>query len=285
MQGDLLFLAYLGHGDTRHPCLYPADIREAYAFAVQAFDLAEALQTPVFVLSDLDLGMNLWMSDPLEYPDRPIDRGKVLDEDALARMEDWGRYKDVDGDGIPYRTLPGTGDGSGAYFTRGSGHDEYARYTEDGDVYARNLDRLVRKIDGAAERMPQPVVDDCGADAGILAFGTSHDAVEEARDRLRDEHGTETDYLRVRAFPFSRAVSEWIAAHDRVYVVEQNRDGQMRRMLTMELPELSGRLRSVLHYDGLPLDATTVAEQILAAEEGGESLPSHLARGSTEEDT
>lgn len=267
MQGDLLSTAYLSHGDTKHPCLYPANISEAYEFAVRAFDLAELLQTPVFVLSDLDLGMNLWMSDPLAYPATPIHRGKVLDAEALAKMKDWGRYKDVDGDGIPYRTLPGTGDGTGAYFTRGSGHDEYARYTEDGDVYVRNVDRLARKIDGASDAMPAPVTDDRGAKVGILALGTSEDAVAEARDRLRDHHGFETDYLRVRAFPFAEGIREWIDAHDRVYVVDQNRDAQLRTMLGMEFPSVTMKLQSVLHYDGLPLDALTVVEQVLAAEE------------------
>jgi len=266
MQGDVLFCAYNSHGDTKHPCLYPCDIGEAYAFAHVALDAAERYQTAVFVLSDLDLGMNLWMSDPLPYPEDGFDRGKVLDEKALAGLVDWGRYKDVDGDGVPYRTLPGTPGGKGAYFTRGSGHDEYARYTESGEAYKRNMDRLGRKIDGSAAWLPGPVIEGQGRPVGILAYGTSHHAVEEARDLLRVEEGIETDYLRVRAFPFTEEVSRWILAHERVYVVEQNRDGQMRSVLGIEFPDVAARLRSVLHYDGLPIDARSVTESLLAQE-------------------
>ena len=268
MQGDVQFCAYNSHGDTRHPCLYPADIKEAYEFTMQAFDMAEQYQSTVFVLSDLDLGMNLWMADPFEYPQAGIQRGKVLDEKALAELEDWGRYKDVDGDGIPYRTLPGTPGGKGAYFTRGSSHDEYAVYTEDGDTYVRNMDRIRRKIEGSKDALPQPVVDGEGNRIGILAYGTSHAAVEEARDQLRTEEGIETDYLRVRGFPFADSVGAWIQEHDRVYVVEQNRDGQMENMLACELHDVVTRLRSVRHYTGLPLDARTVTESIVAQEGG-----------------
>ncbi len=277
MQGDVLKTAYLSHGDCRHPCIYPADVTEAYELTIEAFELAEHLQTPVFVMTDLDLGMNLWMSDPLRYPEAPISRGKVLDAESLARMEAWGRYKDVDGDGVPYRTLPGTPGGRGAYFTRGSGHDENARYSEDGNVYARNMDRLARKLDGAKDLLPAPVRDDRGSRVGVLAYGTSHQAVEEARDQLRETPGIETDYLRVRAFPFADSVRAWLEAHERVYVVEQNRDAQLAKMLTMDFPEVATRLRSVLHYDGLPLDAATVVEQIATAETGGACVPSHRA--------
>ena len=266
MQGDVLFCAYNSHGDTSHPCLYPANIEEAYAFAMAAFDASEHYQTTIFVLTDLDLGMNLWMAEPFEYPEGGIDRGKVLDEAALAQVEDWGRYKDVDGDGVPYRTLPGTPGGKGAYFTRGSGHDEYARYTESGEIYARNVDRLKRKIQGSAASLPQPIIDDRGSRVGIIAYGTTHDAVVEARDQLRAEEGVETDYLRIRAFPFPASVRTWIEAHDRVYVVEQNRDGQMNALLRLEIPEITGHLRSVRHYTGMPLDARTVFDGILAAE-------------------
>jgi 2-oxoglutarate ferredoxin oxidoreductase subunit alpha len=261
-QGDILPAANLSHGDGRHPCLYPANPHEAYEDALAAFDLAEGLQTPVFVLSDLDLGMNLWMSKPFEYPEQPIHRGKVLDAEALAKMEDWGRYKDVDGDGIPYRTLPGGDKGAGAYFTRGSGHDPYARYTEKGDVYVATMQRLARKLETAKTRVPAPVVDGSERAVGILAFGTTHHAVVEARDHLREELGLETDYLRLRAFPFADSVREWIEAHERVYVVEQNHDAQMRRMLTMEFPSIGEKLHSVLHYDGIPVDARSVWEPI-----------------------
>lgn len=266
MQGDVLKAAMLSHGDAKHPCLYPCDITEAYEFTRDAFDLAEQLQTIVFVLSDLDLGMNLWMADPWQFPAQPPRRGKVLDAAGLKAAKDWGRYKDVDGDGIPYRTLPGTPGGLGAYFTRGSGHDEYARYSEDGATYARNMDRLARKLKTAATLVPASVVDGAGAKVGILAYGTTHHAVVESRDQLRSEQNLATDYLRVRAFPFDAAVGPWIAAHDRVYVVEQNRDAQMLELLRIEHPELATRLLSVRHYDGLPIDARTVTDQIAAAE-------------------
>lgn len=268
MQGDVLKTAYASHGDARHPCLYPCDVGEAYEFALKAFDLAEVLQTPVFVLSDLDLGMNLWMSAPFAYPEAPMARGKVLDEAGVVAMKDWGRYKDVDGDGIPYRTLPGTpGEGKGAYFTRGSGHDEYGRYTESGVVYARNVDRLARKVNGAAERAPAPVLDEAGAKVGILAYGTTHWAVVEARDQLRDERALATDYCRVRSFPFHDEVRRFVERHDRVYVVEQNRDGQLLGMLRMDFPELATRLQSVRHYNGLPVDARSVTDELVRQEE------------------
>ncbi len=266
MQGDVLKAAHLSHGDAQHPCLYPADIAEAYELTLAAFDLAEQLQTMVFVLTDLDLGMNLWMADPWPYPAAAPRRGKVLDAEGLKTVKDWGRYKDVDGDGVPWRTLPGTPGGLGAYFTRGSGHDEYARYTEDGATYARNMDRLARKLETARALVPGPVADGRGAKVGVLAYGTTHHAVVEARDQLRAEQGLPTDYLRVRAFPFAPAVREWIAAHERVYVVEQNRDGQMLELLRIEVPGLAERLVSVRHYDGLPIDARTVTDQIAAAE-------------------
>lgn len=267
MQGDVLKTAYASHGDCKHPCLYPDSIGEAYEFAMAAFDLAEELQTPVFVLTDLDLGMNLWMSEPFAYPEKALARGKVLDDAGVAAMKDWGRYKDVDGDGVPYRTLPGTpGDGKGAYFTRGSGHDEYGRYTESGATYVRNLDRIGRKIDLMKTKGPAPVVDGKGAKVGILAYGTTHWAIVESRDQLKAEKGLATDYCRVRAFPFSDEVRKFVAAHDRVYVVEQNRDAQMLGMLRMEYPELATKMVSVRHYNGLPVDARSVTDEIARLE-------------------
>ena len=267
MQGDVLFCALNSHGDTRHPCLYPADINEAYEMAQAAFDLAERLQTPVFVMSDLDLGMNLWMAEPFAYPEGGIDRGKVLGEKELAEVEDWGRYKDVDGDGIPFRTLPGTPGGKGAYFTRGSGHDEYARYTESGEVYARNVDRLTRKLRTAATLVPDALAEGHGTSVGILAYGTSHHAVVEARDHLANEADLATDYLRIRGFPFDDSIEAWIGQHEVVYVVEQNRDGQMHQLLTIDMPaHLHARLRSVRYYEGMPLDARTVSDAIRTAE-------------------
>lgn len=265
-QGDLAFAYTLSHGDTKHVVLLPADVGEAYEFAMQAFDLADRLQTPVFVLSDLDLGMNLWMSEPLHYPDRPFDRGKVLDAAALENVESWGRYRDVDGDGIPYRTLPGTEHPNAGFFTRGSGHDEQARYTENADVYAGNLDRLTRKHDTARSLVPQPAMDEQGARIGIIAFGTTHHAVVEARDRLRDR-GIETDYLRVRALPLGAEVLAFVQRHDRVYVVEQNRDGQLAAILRTEFPGAAAdRLTSVRHYNGVPIDAGAIIEPILETE-------------------
>ncbi len=275
MQGDTLFCAYNSHGDTRHPCLYPANIEEAYQFAQDAFDAAERFQTTVFVMSDLDLGMNLWMAEPFEYPEGDIDRGKVLDEQGLAELEDWGRYKDVDGDGIPYRTLPGTPGGKGSFFTRGSGHDEYARYTEDGDKYAENVDRLRRKIQGSADYLPQPLLDAPGSPVGLIAYGTSDDAMREARDQLRNEEGIETDYLRIRAFPLAASVREFVESHERVYVIDQNRDGQMKMLIGLEFPEIAGQITSLRHYTGMPLDARTVSDAVVAHEKASAAKESN----------
>jgi 2-oxoglutarate ferredoxin oxidoreductase subunit alpha len=266
-QGDIAFAAGLSHGDGRHPLLLPSSVEECYDFALRAFDLAERLQTPVFVLTDLDLGMNTWMADPFPYPEAPQDRGKRLTADDLARIEGWGRYKDVDGDGIPWRTRPL--DGLPPFFTRGSGHNELAVYSERPDDYVKNVDRLVRKLETARGLVPVPVLDEVpGAAVGILAFGTSHWGVVECRDQLARAHGLATSYLRLRAYPFTPDVQAFVAAHDRVYVVEQNRDGQMFGLLRAELdPALTARLRSVRHYNGLPLDARSVSDAILAHEE------------------
>jgi 2-oxoglutarate ferredoxin oxidoreductase subunit alpha len=247
--------------------LLPATVIEAYEFAMQAFDLADRFQTPVFVLSDLDLGMNLWMTPALAYPDKPFDRGRVLTAEALANVESWGRYKDVEGDGIPYRTVPGTEHPLAGYFTRGSGHDENARYSENPDVFRSNLDRLARKHDTARAAVPQPVADESGRSIGIIAYGTTHHAVVEARDRL-SEGGIHTDYLRVRALPLAPGITPFIERHERVYVVEQNRDGQLFGILRSELPaHLIERLHSIRHYTGVPIDAGSIVEPFLAAEE------------------
>ena len=265
-QGDVLSTAFLSHGDTRHPLFFPCSPEEAYAMAIAAFDLAERLQTPVFVMSDLDLGMNLWMSDPFPYPEAPLDRGKRLTPERLNELGEWGRYRDVDGDGIAYRTVPG--DGLPASFTRGSGHNDRAQYSERPEDYTANLDRLARKFERARTLMPPPVIDQAaGARVGVLGFGTSHWAILESRDQLREEARVETSYLRLRAFPFDAAVAGFIAAHDRVYVVEQNRDGQMASLLRLEAdPALAPRLRSVRHYDGLPIDARSITAEILRQE-------------------
>jgi 2-oxoglutarate ferredoxin oxidoreductase subunit alpha len=266
MQGDISFVHGLSHGDTRHPVLLPSSVEECYEFALAAFDLAERLQTPVFVLSDLDLGMNNWMADPLNYPEQPWDRGKVLSEEELAALPKFERYRDVDGDGIPYRTLPGHRDPKGAYFTRGSGHDEAARYTESPEVYVRNMDRLAKKYETAKGLVPRPVVELAdGAEVGILEYGSSHWAVIEARDQLKAA-GIQTSCLLLKALPFTPDVAAFLRRHPRIYVVEQNRDGQMAERVRLEVPELAGRVRSVLHYDGLPLDARSVSDSILRQE-------------------
>jgi 2-oxoglutarate ferredoxin oxidoreductase subunit alpha len=266
-QGDVLSLAFLSHGDTRHALLFPASVEECFTFGVEAFDLAEHLQTPVFVLSDLDLGMNNWMADPFVYPEQPIRRGKVLSKEDLERLGGFERYRDVDGDGIGYRTLPGTDHPAAAYFARGTGHNEKAQYSERSDDWVRNLDRLERKMETARTVLPAPVVDGQGAEVGIIAYGSSHHAVIEARDQLRREKRLETDYLRVRAYPFSAEVKAFVQAHQRVYVVEQNRDGQLDALMRLDLEaELGPRLRSVAHIPGLPLDARSVTEEISARE-------------------
>jgi 2-oxoglutarate ferredoxin oxidoreductase subunit alpha len=270
MQGDLGFVHTLSHGDTAHPVLLPGTVVEVFEDAQRAFDVAERLQTPVFVLSDLDLGMNTWMTPPLPYTEGGVDRGKVLDAEGLKKVADWARYRDVDGDGIPYRTLPGTPDPRAAYFTRGSGHDEHALYTESPDVYQANMDRLRRKIEGVRTLMPAPLVEETGNPVAILAYGTTHHAVVEARHLLA-AHGLDVDYIRVRALPLHPAVAAFIGRHERVYVAEQNRDGQMEAILRQELSgELADRLRGVRHFNGVPIDAEAISEPMLAGERAGQ---------------
>jgi 2-oxoglutarate ferredoxin oxidoreductase subunit alpha len=234
--------------------------------AIDAFDLAERLQTPVFVMADLDLGMNTWMADRFRYPERPMDRGKRLTDEKLRELGDWGRYKDVDGDGIPYRTV--AGDGLPAYFCRGSGHNERGQYSERPADFEANVDRLDRKFQQARGLMPPPVVERVErARVGIIGYGTSHWGISESRDQLRTEAGLATSYLRLRSYPFSADLQAFVEAHDRVYVVEQNRDGQMAALVTLDVDRaLAARIRSVRHYDGLPLDARTVTDAILEQE-------------------
>jgi len=266
-QGDILSVATLSHGDTKHIMLLPATVEECYTMSMDAFDLSERFQTLVFVMSDLDLGMNTWMSDTFQYPDKPLDRGKLLDQATLTRINnDWGRYVDVDGDGITYRTIPG--DGMPAAFTRGSGHNARGQYSERPDDYVNNLDRLARKFETARTFVPAPVVDDApGSRIGVIAYGTSHFAVEESRDQLQTEAGLPTAYLRLRAYPFGEEVAAFVKRFERVYVVEQNRDAQMLTLLRLDLdPALSARLRSVRHYNGLPIDARSITDEVLAQE-------------------
>jgi 2-oxoglutarate ferredoxin oxidoreductase subunit alpha len=272
MQGDILTTYNLSHGDAQHILLIPASVQECYEMAIEAFDLAERFQTPVFVMTDLDLGMNNWMSDPFPYPEKPLDRGKALRtneeiEEHVKRFGGFARYKDVDGDGIPWRTLPGLTDHPlGAYFTRGSGHTERATYSERPDDYKNNMDRLARKFETARKSVPRPVVSDGpGARVGLIAYGSSDFAVEEARAILA-KRGIETDYLRLKALPFSPDVGQFVARHDRVYVVDQNRDRQMHELLVAEVRGDSPKLRSIRHYDGFPLDAESVVEGVEAGE-------------------
>jgi 2-oxoglutarate ferredoxin oxidoreductase subunit alpha len=267
-QGDILSTAFLSHGDTKHLMLFPCSVEECFSMSIEAFDLAEEFQTPVFVMCDLDLGMNNWMADPFPYPAKPLARGKVLSLEDIKRLGGFARYKDVDGDGIGYRTLPGTPHPAAGYFTRGSGHNEKAIYSERPNDYVHNLDRLARKFETARRKAPMPVIQEGKAhEIGIISYGTSHWAVLESLDQLRQEHDIEAGYCRLRAYPFHPQVCDFIRRHQRVYVVEQNRDAQMRSLLKLDLPaDGVKKLRSVLHYDGLPLDARSVSGQILSQE-------------------
>ena len=265
-QGDIASTAILSHGDTKQILLLPSSVEECYTMAQQAFDLAEQFQSPVFVMSDLDLGMNTWMTKPFEYPEGPINRGKLLDKETLQRLESWGRYRDVDGDGVAYRTVPG--DGMPAYFTRGSGHNEDGQYSESPDDYANNMKRLSKKFETVKSYVPKPVVEVVPeSEIGIIAYGTSHWAIVESRDQLKQETDLVTSYLRLLAYPFTSELLEFVARHRRVYVVEQNRDAQLLGLMRLEFPaELIEKLRSVLHFNGLPLDARSITDAVLSQE-------------------
>jgi 2-oxoglutarate ferredoxin oxidoreductase subunit alpha len=264
-QGDITAAYYLSHGDTRHPVLFPATPKEAFEMAGAAFDLAERLQTPVFVLSDLDLGMNLWITEEFDYPEAPMDRGKVLTAEQLKELGGkWGRYADVDGDGIGYRTLPGTRHPMAAYFTRGTGHTPYATYSERPEDWEGNLKRLHKKFETARTLVPAPVVDEvAGAHVGIISLGSNDPAIEEARSRMRTG-GLETSYLRLRALPISADVRAFVQKYDKVYVIENNFDGQLLSILQTEMPDLAPRLMKTAKCDGLPLSARWITEQVVA---------------------
>ena len=267
-QGDVAFAFTLSHGDTRHIVLLPGTVEECYEFARDAFDYADRFQTPVFVLSNLDLGMNLWMTPEFKYPEKPFDRGKILSKQDLERLAgEWGRYRDVDGDGVTYRTLPGTDHPAAGYFTRGSGHDEFARYTESAEAYARNMDRLTHKLETARGELPAPVVDEsCGSRVGLIAFGSTHAAVVEAREALAAS-GSPVDYLRLRALPLSDEITAFVSRHERVYVVEQNRDGQVYDIVRLALPpDLVRRVHSIRHYNGQPIPAAAIVEPLQQTE-------------------
>jgi 2-oxoglutarate/2-oxoacid ferredoxin oxidoreductase subunit alpha len=271
-QSDITATYFISHGDTNFVQLFPGSANECFEFGWRAPDLAERLQTPVIVLSDLDLGMNQWMTKKFQYPETPIDRGKVLwEEDLEAKLAEldgqWGRYLDVDGDGIPYRTVPGNRHPRSAYFTRGTGHDPYARYSEEPEVWEKLMDRLSRKYETAKQYVPQPITETMvGSDVGIIAVGSTDSAVQEARLHLAAA-GIPTDYMRIRAVPFTSDVEEFIRDHERVYVVEINRDGQLRQLLMINMPELAPKLRKASHLDGLPLTARWVAGEIISQEE------------------
>ncbi|MCH7567326.1 MAG: 2-oxoacid:acceptor oxidoreductase subunit alpha, partial [Nitrospirae bacterium] len=266
-QGDVMFVRYLGHGDTKNVILLPGSVAECFEFGWRAFDVAERLQSPVFVLSDLDLGMNLWMSDPFDYPDEPMDRGKVLTAEQLEEIGEFARYRDVDGDGIAYRTLPGNEHPLAPWFVRGTGHNERAAYSERPDDWERNMERLMRKAETARELVPAPIHHGSGkARVGLIYYGSTESAVQEALERLPDR--PEIDALRLRAVPFGAEVKQFIDDHEVVYVLEMNTDGQMHKLLQLEVPQQAMRLRSLTHNNGLSLTARWI-KQSIADQAGG----------------
>lgn len=266
-QGDLSFVAFMGHGDTQSIMLLPGSVFECFEFGWKAFDIAEQLQAPVIVMSDLDIGMNQWVTEPFEYPDTPINRGKILWEEDLENWKGkWGRYLDVDQDGIPYRTAPGNTHPLSAYFARGTGHDEFARYSENNQEYEQNMTRLKKKYDNARQYMPKPIVKTMeDATIGIIAFGSTDSAIQEARHLLTID-GIETNYLRLRAIPLTSEVYDFIGSNERIYVVEMNRDGQLHQLLSLEYINTCAKLISIAHLDGLPMTAKWVVEQIKGKE-------------------
>ncbi len=264
-QGDILSLYYCSHGDTKHIVLLPCDMKECFEFARISFDLAERFQQPIFVASDLDLGMNNWMSDTFPYPEEPLDRGKVLTADDLERLKgDWGRYRDVDGDGIPFRTLPGTEHPSASYFTRGSGHNQNGQYSERAEDFANLLDRLGRKHDTARSAVPAPVVDLVDeAKVGLIGYGSTDLPMEECQHQLEREYGLKTSYLRLRALPFNKQLNHFVKAHEAIFCIEQNKDGQMGDLIRLEIGGDCRKVHKILHYDGLPIDARFITDAVV----------------------
>ncbi len=267
-QGDLRLAYHMGHGDCKHIILFPGSVTECFEFGWKAFDIAERLQTPVIVLSDLDFGMNQWMTRPFEYPERPMDRGKVLWEDDLKKLDGkWGRYVDVDGDGITYRTLPGNKMPNAAYFARGTGHDENANYSEQPADWENNLLRLGRKIDGNVALLPKPVIKrKKGAGISIISYGSTDIAIQEAMDELTSQ-GYLIDHLRMRSLPSGPEVKKFVRSHERNYVIELNRDGQLHEILQLEIPDSNLKLISLCHLDGMPLTAQWVVDELTTKEE------------------
>lgn len=269
-QGDLTFTYFLGHGDSHQVILLPGSVEECFEFGWKSLDIAEELQTPVFVLSDLDLGMNNWMADPFEYPDTPINHGKTLRqlelEDFFAEKGEWYRYRDYDGDGVTYRTLPGTDHPRAAYFTRGTGHNDMATYSERSDDWIQNMARLRRKFETARGKVPAPVIDyAAGKSIGLISYGSNDPAIEEVRDRLAAA-GIETNYMRLRALPFNDAVRDFVTNHDRLYIIENNFDGQMHQIMRMELAEHAGKMRSLALGNGLPMTARWIYDHVIELE-------------------
>jgi len=265
-QGDIFEVFYLSHGDTQHIALIPGSVAECFEFAGEALDLAEMFQTPIFVLSDLDLGMNNWMSEPFKYPEKPYRRGKLLSKEKIEELGGkWGRYLDIDNDGISWRSIPGTD--APSYFTRGSGHDAFARYSERPEDYKATVDRLAKKFDTARKFVPAPIVDlKPGAKIGFIAYGTTDFPLQESRHQLESERDVKTGYLRLRALPFTEELKAFVANHDRIYVVEQNRDGQMGDLIRLEVAEDQKKIRKILHYTGLPCDARSITDAVLQME-------------------
>lgn len=263
-QSDILLAAYASHGDTKQVLLFPATPKECFEMTAGSFDLAEQLQTPIIMMSDLDLGMNDHMSEPFKWDDkRKYNRGKVLNAEKLEEIPHFGRYLDVDGDGIPYRTIPGTHPTKGSFFTRGTSRDEYAAYTEDGTVYAHNMDRLLKKWNTAKNIVPAPFLyqKENKCPYGIVFFGTSTYSAEEAMDIMKQENMS-FDAMRLKAFPFNKTVEDFINSHEKIFIIEQNRDAQMRSLLINELNADPQKLIPVLNYDGMPITAYTIMTQI-----------------------
>jgi len=267
-QGDLSFSYFISHGDKDFVILLPGNMNECFEFGWQALDIAEKLQTPVIILSDLELGMNIWMADPLQYPDKEIDRGKVLWEDDLEKFakdkqKEWGRYVDFDGDGIPYRTIPGNLNSKAPFFTRGTSHDPYAGYSESSQDWENNLLRIKKKFETAKLISPQPEIINNGFEFGIISYGSTDMPVKEAIALLENE-SKKSDYLRIRSLPFSKVVEQFIENHQRIFVVENNRDGQMRQLLCINFPEHATKFISVAHSDGLSLSAQWIVDKVLS---------------------
>ncbi len=266
-QGDITFAYFMGHGDTQHVILFPGSVHDCFEFGWKSFDLAERLQTPIIILSDLDFGMNQWKTPKFKFPDTPMDRGKVLWEEDLERLKgDWGRYRDVDGDGIPYRTLMGNRHPAAAYFARGTGHNEEGRYTEDPEVWERMLKRIQKKWDVARTLVPKPYIEANGNKVGFICIGSTEPAIQEARHILEQE-GVLSDYMQIKAIPFTNEVKAFVHAHKKNFIVELNRDGQLHQLLTLEYPDWASSLVSLAHLDGMPLTARWVVNAFKATEE------------------